>query len=926
MRGDLVAIDLESTGLDPMNDAIIEVGIARMRDGEIIDEYSTMVNPGRPIPSNVTYLTGISQEDVVHAPAIGIVLPQISSFIGNIPIIAHNITLDIGFLRDRHGILKSNALIDTYDLASVLIPNAPRYNLNSLTHQVGIELENAHRALDDAKAAGLLYWTLWQRLLALPTETLKEITNLARDLAWDASFIFETALKSQPAPINAEESGTFAPYTGQSDVSLVAKSPHEPIDVGYATSIVSSGGLLAQKQTDFEQRSQQIDIVRAISESINASRHLIIEAGTGTGKSLAYLLPAILWSTKNHERVVISTNTINLQDQLITKDIPSLQEALGVDFNASVMKGRSNYICPSRLETIRRRHPTSIEELQTVAKIVVWLLENPVGDRSEISLRGPSENNIWDRMSANDENCSLNRCATAMQGRCPFYKARKAADKAHVLVVNHALLVSDARADTHVLPEYKYLVVDEAHHLEEAVTNGLSFHLDQTMISRRLADLGGPKRGLLGEILTSTRGKASDKEILKLERFIKIIGEATTTMEVHVKNLFVAFQKFIQDIHEPRGNEFKILLRITREDRERTTFSKVQRIHQTLNEFFEVLGEAMLRLTKQLNKLTNYNIPDIAALIISTDTAATYMQEIRKQLINVIAEPDDNTIYWLTAPSAGNIALHTAPLHIGPLVEQYLWNRKESVILTSATLRTQDNFEYIKDRLYAESIRVLDVGSPFDYRASTLLYIPNDVPEPNNRHAYQQAVEQAIIELAVALDGRILVLFTSYTQLRQTSQAVTPRLALGNITVFDQSDGTSRQTLLDGFKSTDKAVLMGTKSFWEGIDIPGDSLSALIITRLPFPVPSDPIFSARSDTYNNGFSQFALPDAILRFRQGFGRLIRTSNDRGVVTVLDSRIISKGYGANFLEALPDCTMQDGPLKNLPTVAKNWLTRT
>jgi DNA polymerase-3 subunit epsilon/ATP-dependent DNA helicase DinG len=258
-------------------------------------------------------------------------------------------------------------------------------------------------------------------------------------------------------------------------------------------------------------------------------------------------------------------------------------------------------------------------------------------------------------------------------------------------------------------------------------------------------------------------------------------------------------------------------------------------------------------------------------------------------------------------------------------MDRYIWSAKESVVLTSATLRTGDSFSYVGERLHLEDVELLDVGSPFDYESSTLLYLPTDIPEPNDRVGYQRALERGIIELAAALNGRVMVLFTSYTQLRQTAQAITPRLALGGITVYDQSDGSSRQALLDGFMTNEKAVLMGTRSFWEGVDIPGDSLSALVITRLPFAVPTDPVFSARGETYQNSFEEFAVPDAVLRFRQGFGRLIRRATDRGVVTVFDSRILTKGYGMVFLESLPTCTLKQGPLDGLAPAAKQWLER-
>jgi ATP-dependent DNA helicase DinG len=272
-----------------------------------------------------------------------------------------------------------------------------------------------------------------------------------------------------------------------------------------------------------------------------------------------------------------------------------------------------------------------------------------------------------------------------------------------------------------------------------------------------------------------------------------------------------------------------------------------------------------------------------------------------------------------------SVSLHTAPLHIGELVEKYIWHSKKSVIMTSATLRTHDNFDFIQERLGADEVETLAINSPFDYRQSTLVFIPNDIPDPNERLKYQQAVERGLIELAAALDGRTLVLFTSYTQLQQTVQVIRPRLALGGITVYDQLDSNNRQALLDNFKSTEKAVLLGTKSFWEGVDIPGAALSALVIAKLPFPVPNEPIIAARSEMYKDPFNEYTLPDTILRFRQGFGRLIRNHQDRGVVVIFDRRIMSKNYGSSFLEALPDCTVQYGTLDSLGEIAHKWVTQ-
>jgi len=926
MHGELVAIDLETTGFDPASDAIIEVGMVRIKDGQILEEFTKLIDPGRQIPSEVSYLTGIQQEDVDGQLKLEAVLPGIQAFAGNAPLIGHNLAFDTSFLI-RHGILQHNIELDTYDLASILIPTAPRYNLHSLSVLCGVPLDNAHRALDDARASALLYWALWQKALVLPADVLSEIYDASQELDWDTRNVFEAALRErggQPSP--ARKLSAFFQPDPSTPKPLQANETTVLLDPKAVTDLIDENGPLARNIPGYEHRVQQIEMTGAIVEAFNQSRHIMIEAGTGTGKSIAYLVPSILWSTTNNERVVVSTYTLNLQDQLVLKDLPALRTALGMKFDFAMLKGRGNYVCPRRFEAARRRRPNSVDELRTLAKILVWLLDSRTGDKGEISLRGPLEYTLWQRLSAEDENCTLGRCEVAMGGACPFYKARKAAEAAHVVVINHALLIADAMTDNRALPDYQYLILDEGHNLEEAVTTALSFRLDETALKRRLADLGGPRRGLLGSLLNAIRGHASEREVGRVQQFIEIISEATGVMEIHISTLFKAVRHFLNETGAGRNSDYSVQVRITEDLRAKPGFSGVQAAWSTLAEFFEAISEGMSRLTVALGKMSQVDIPDYDDLVNSAATASRYLEEVKAQLTAFAMQPDSNTIYWVTIGQDGDyLSIQSAPLHIGPMMEQYVWQSKEAVVMTSATLQTSGGFGFIRERLHAETVDTREVGSPFDYHDSTLVFIPNDFPEPSDRHRYQQEIDRGLIELATALEGRTLALFTSYTQLRQTAQAITPRLRLGGITVYDQSDGSSRQTLLDGFKSTEKAVLLGTRSFWEGVDIPGDSLSALVIVRLPFAVPTDPVFAARSDTYSNAFNSYALPDAILRFRQGFGRLIRTRTDRGIVAVFDSRIINKGYGTSFLDALPDCTVERGPLNTLPNAALKWLAR-
>jgi ATP-dependent DNA helicase DinG len=932
MRDEIVALDLETTGLNQYEDDIIEIGAARFRDGELLDTFGTLVNPGRSVPERVTAITGIRTEDLAGAPAIHDTLPELRRFVGNSPIIGHRIDFDLGFL-SRYDIGIFNTAVDTYDLASVMMPTAPRYNLNSLAAQLGLDLENAHRALDDAIAAGKLYWVLWERILNLPLGTLQEIVDASRDQEWSARLVFEAALRERSRTAFTETQGSRQPEMTLEELFQADRQPWKPLrpnpehrllDVDHLAAIIEEDGRMAQTVPGYEHRPQQVEMLRAVADAFNSGEHLMIEAPTGVGKGLAYLIPAIYWATFNNERVIVSTATITLQDQLINKDLPVLHEALGIPFKAAVLKGRSNYLCPRRLATLRRRGPTSVGEMRVLAKILVWLLESDSGDKGEISLRGFDENVVWSRLSAEDEGCTLERCGDQMHGACPFYKARREAESAHIVVVNHALLLADVQIGSRALPEYHYLIIDEAHHLEEATTNGLSFQLNQSTLQRRLDDLGTPRSGLLGDVIRGTRGSVPPKFFTQIEEYVQIVSESLQAMSHHVERYFDTVLRFLNSTGSLRSGEYSNQVRITPQLRQQREWAAVGQAWEVLSQFTLAISSAMGRLARGLVGLEQFDVLNYEDLLSSVQAAARHLEEVHQQLEAFSINPRDNTIYWAQVDQDGTrLSIHAAPLHVGPLLEEHLWSVKDSVVLTSATLRTGGTFDYVRDRLNTHDVEEKVVGSPFDYESSTLVYVPTDMPDPSHRDDYQRAVERGLIELAAATEGRLLGLFTSYSQLRQTAQAIAPRLALGNITVFDQSDGTSRQALLDGFVRTERAVLLGTRSFWEGVDIPGADLSVVVIVRLPFAVPSDPIFSARSELYENSFMEYAVPDAVLRFLQGFGRLIRTKTDRGVVVVFDSRVISKRYGQVFLDSLPGCTVQRGPMANLLRMAKGWL---
>jgi len=930
MRGVLVAIDLETTGLDVSSAQIIEIGAVKFSDHQILETYTTLVDPESPIPAKITAITGIHQEKLVGAPKIVEVLPRLRAFVGDAPVVGHNIDFDLGFLRKR-GILTDNIAVDTYELASVLLPTTPRYNLNALMQQLNLEPEgNYHRALADAQATARVYMTLWDRLINdVPLELLQEVVTAAQPLNWKGFPAFADALQAradQTRTAQAPRSLFKAPDRAWK--LLEAPPTTEPLDPYQTSTYLEQGGAVASAIDHYEPHIQQIELLQAVCKAFNDQEQLLVEAAAGTGRSLAYLLPAMLWAARNKRRVVIAVNTASLQEQLLTRDIPLIKQALDLEIEATTLKGRGAYLCPRRLQSLRRRQPTSIEELRVLAKIEVRLNEGN-NDGDGISLRGPAEYSSWARLTAQDEDCTLDRCENRMGGVCPFYQACRAAEAAHLVVINHDLLIADALTippEYRVLPDYDAVIVDEAHGLEEAVTNSLSTRLDSTAIKRRLADLGTLKTGLLGDVITSTKAILPENYFAQIRGYAAIIAKAGKEMEHHVDSLFKALQACLEATNNLRTSEFLIQTRINQDLRNNPAFSQVKAAWSILSQFTDGIADAMSKLSAALATLrTRFDLSE--DLLDSVAATSRHLNAIHRQLNAFIAQPEENTVYWVEISQDLQVfSLRSAPLHVAPLIQKALWDSKKTVILTGSTLRAGGSFDYIRKQLGAENARELSLTSPFDYQKSTLIYLPTDMPEPQDRNRYQQAVERGIIELAAATNGRLLALFTGYTQLRQVAQNIAPRLALGNIAVLDQSDGTSRQALLESFHSMEKTVLLGTRDFWEDVDLPADDLVALVIVRLPFAVPSDPVFAARNETYDNSFDQYTVPDAILRFRQGFDRLISARRHRGIVTVFDKRMISKSYGQAFLDSLPQCTVRRSPMAELGAAAKEWLNGT
>ncbi len=926
----MVALDLETTGLDNKQDKIIEIGMIRFDGSKVLETYQTFVNPDRPIPPAVSQLTHITNPMVTNAPHILDVLDEVSDFVGSDTIVGHNVLFDLGFLR-RYKILTKNRSTDTYELASVLLPRAGRYKLSALAEQFGIDAEGKHRAVADCTMTMKLYNKLIEKAYDLPFELLTMLVNTAGNSPWPGTGPLREVLSARIKNGEKYNSGKmfklpiFTPkWEGEQYELKPAEYPKE-LDIDKLSDIISAGGAFSKHSSRFEPREQQIEMLQSVSDAFSKGHHMLIEAGTGTGKSFAYLIPAFYWAIQNGERVVISTNTINLQDQLINKDIPELEEILGTELRVTVQKGRGNYLCPQRFANMQSRQASTAEEMRVLGKVLVWLYENGSGDRGDLNINGPIEGEVWNRISAENEGCRPNVCPFKKKNQCPFFSIRTQAQHSQVIIVNHALLLADAVYAKGVLPEYHYLIIDEGHHLESAATGAMSFKTSFFEINRVLQDIGTINSGYTGRLLTALQPSLTDETYEKFHHISEKLTERAESLITELRNLFDCLRRFMDEARENRPlTIYGQQLRLTAAVRSADGWDEIEIIWDNCEKLMQSIIKKCSKIAKFVDETIEEDPDDeINELNSLFKGLCTQFEEIHETLDALFMNPNPQTVYWIDlSGNSARLILCSAPMTVGPLLQETIWNTKDCVILTSATLTTSMQFDYIKERLSAEDADELSVGSPFDYEKSVLLCTPSDVPDPNAPSA-QHVLEQTLINLCRTIGGRTLVLFTSYAQLKRTSNSISSDLNKAGITVFEQGEGVSPAALLQTFRNTEKAILLGTRSFWEGVDIQGDALSVVVIAKLPFDVPSDPIIAARAESFENPFGEYSLPEAILKFRQGFGRLIRSKTDKGLVIIMDNRITTKRYGQEFINSIPRCTRRTDSVRDLSRLALQWL---
>ena len=942
-----VALDVESTGLVAGTDEIIEVAAVKFRGGELLETFSQLVSPHQALPLKITRLTGITPEQLAGAPRFNEVGAEVARFVKSYPIVGHSVGFDLGMLRAQ-GMSFAQPVYDTFELATLLIPQVSVYKLGAIAEYLGIPHPGDHRALNDAIVSAKVFAHILGLIDKLGLRDLTEITRLTQRIAFPMRDLFEDALRARTksAFLEAGKLGEApAAASRQPSTEVIPLKPtgdDRPLDLDAIAAFFAPEGPLGRSFDGYESRKPQVDMARAVADAFNQSDPVLVEAGTGTGKSMAYLVPAATYAAQRGERVVVSTNTINLQDQLFFKDIPALQRIMAAaarpvsddgepifgarseePFTAALLKGRGNYLCLKRYDDLRRHENLSPEEIRTLLKVQLWLPTTASGDKAELLLMD-RENAAWGRVNVTADTCIGPRCPHFRD--CFFFKARREAESAHILVVNHALLVADLASQSNVLPPYEHLIVDEAHNLEDVATDQLSFAVDQAALLKFLDELfqqGGAQ--VVGGLLTELPGflresSAEQAQRDQAEQYAEQIRPVLARARQSVYDCFNQLTAFV--VREVSDGQYDPRLRITPGVRGKPAWLEIQAAWANLTDTLTVIGDALGKLDALLRDLEAAGIPDYDALLLRVEFLRRFSVDVRVRTGHIIFG-DAESICWLSQDrNRDTLTLTAAPLSVADILKAQLFSQKQTSVLASATLTVEGGFGFSKRRLGLEEAEELLLDSPFNYEQQALVFIPNDIPEPNQR-GYQQAVEQALVELCTATGGRTLALFTANSALKQTYAGIQEALEEQEIAVLGQGIDGSRRAILERFKEFPRTVLLGTSSFWEGVDVVGDALSVLVIAKLPFSVPNDPIFAARSELFGDPFAEFSVPLTILRFKQGFGRLIRSREDRGIVVCLDRRLLTKKYGQQFLASLPNTRVRTGPLKQLPVLAARFL---
>ncbi|WP_052728535.1 ATP-dependent DNA helicase DinG [Domibacillus tundrae] len=922
--------DFETTGHSHASGGrIMQAAFVTIEEGRIQGQYNTYLNPDAPIPPFIQELTGIDEKTVQQAPFFKDEAGQFLKWLADSVFVAHNVSFDLTFL---NGELEASGhppftglFIDTVELAKIVLPASDSYKLGDLSDQFGLSHRQKHRADSDAYATAELFIQLVERLEALPLVTIEQLLKLSSGLKSDIHMLLSRIAAEKKKRVEML-SDQWTVYRG---LALRTKKQPEKRTADRSISFPEKEEekwVLLSGVPGMERRHGQMQMMNAVQRFFEKGQHTVIEAGTGTGKSLAYLLPAIYESQRSGRPVVVSTYTVLLQHQLLERELTKLQMMLPFDVKAAVLKGKRHYLDLSRFVRSLREKERNYDRTMTKMQMLVWLLETETGDGDELNLSSGGAL-FWKEVCQADD--YMNKAKQAWRKHDFARYAKEVAASADIIVTNHSFLIADMKAEKPLLLPESYIIIDEAHRFEKAARERLGQELSLAHLKFLLGKMGSAEdRRLLYHL-----NRIESKRLA--ERPSEKVMAATAAVLTEAEEWFGVLSAFFER-QTSRMSHSKRQQAITEESRNTAGWQQIEygaeRLYNLLSRLIEAVSEKITPITdirKQLSARDELYVDDMLLFL-------KRCRGWNERLFELIFRPDEEEVIWMEGDVrslANTLTIRTQPVQPGSLIQDYLLERHH-VLFTSATLTVEQSFRFFAGEMgltphqYSEYV----IPSPFDYANHCRIVIPNDVPEvkETDNGSYAQAVADYIIAAAETAGGRMLVLFTSFDILKKTHDFIRETELLAEYAIIAQGiTNGSVARLAKNFRQYDKAILLGTGALWEGIDIPGEDLSVLFIVRLPFAPPDDPFIAARSGQLKkegeNPFSAYSLPQAIIRFRQGFGRLIRTESDRGVAILFDRRVLSSRYGKAFLESIPDVPVKELDIAGTMELIEKWLPR-
>lgn len=904
IEDDVIVLDTETTGLSCAENELIEISAARLRGREVVDRFDTFVHPNGLIPPEITELTSITNADVAHAPRAEEAVAALEEFVQGCPVIAHNATFDRSFIESvKGGVKVSDIWIDSLALSRIALPRLSSHKLATMADLFGCAAVS-HRASDDVEALCGVWRILLCALTDLPGGLMRLLADMHPDVRWPYRPIFSflagerqgETFSLEAARAQVMQADAEPDHIDADELPGLTMPRRDEIELRYAP-----GGLVNDMYASYEPRAEQIVMASEVRDAFATSTHRVIEAGTGVGKSIAYLVPAAEAAKRNKITVGIATKSNNLTDQLMYQELPKLAREIDGGLSFCALKGFDHYPCLLKLESLAagREITTNRDPADTLTAIAVlyaFACQSPTGDLDSLGIR-------WRSVNRADLTTSSRECA---RGNCRFFNrgcfvrcARRRAAKADIVVTNHSLLFRNVAADGKILPPIRHWIIDEAHSVEKEARRqwALSVSADESrMVFERL---GGAQSGALGRLTHALA--SSDAATLFLGLGAKAASSASRA-SLAMAELFEAVRELSRNGKADGYADANIWI------------GPELRAHRGW-EYFEPTArtaiDALDEAGKNLSSLAESVGAENPEMVIEVADGARRIKEMKSTLSLILEGADEHYVYSLQvnkARRAGGEALTAERMDIGEaLAEQWL-PEMHSVVFTSATVTVSNSFDHFNhsvglDRLPKGSFSCVQLESSYNFQENMAVVVAGDIPDPRDRDAYLAAMENLLVDVHMAMGGSTLTLFTNRRDMEDLYGRVEPRLSRQGLELACQLRGTSVKRLRDRFLSEESSSLFALKAFWEGFDASGATLRCVVIPKLPFANPTEPLSCERNVREERAWAKYSLPDAVLEVKQAAGRLIRTSTDRGVLVLADSRLLSKGYGKKFLSSLP-----------------------